>query len=267
MYPAIDLGGYKRRTDLPADYIDDIETVTPGFFATKARMGQSRIYAQLRKRYGQTLPFGGVPTFDALGTAPPPIALSPLAPGGVPVLGSLEIVIAIAAAGSFGTATFTSSLDGGRTTSAPVVTAASVTLPNTGLAVNFPAGATFGADNVWSAPTPVPEAVLGWIVAWLDYSIIRKRFDPNSPEAQLYIDDFKRAMAEVEQAANSKDGLFDLPPVDGNQPSAVSTGGIQAYSESGSPFVSADRQERDALYEDAVGMGTFMGSGFFGGGP
>lgn len=261
MFPALDLAGYRRRTDLPADYVAQAETEVPGFFATKTRIAQSRIYAQLRKRYGQTLPFGQAPTFDVQGTAPPAVTLN-----GVPTIGSFELQIQITTAGALGVAVFQWSKDASRTWATNVTTAASVVLTGTGLTAAFGVG-TYSLDNLYTAPTPVPEAVLGWIVAWIDYSIIRRRFDPNSPEAQIYIDDFKRAVAEVEQAANSRDGLFDLPAVDGQQPTAVSTGGIQAYSESGSPFVSADRQERDALFEDACGMGTFSGSGFFGGGP
>lgn len=253
-YPALDLAGYRLRSEVPSSYVDTVELLVPGFVLQKAKTLTSRIYAQLRKRYGLTLPFGQAPIFDAVGTSPPPITLS-----GIPTSGSLELVIGITTAGPVGTAVFQWSTNSGQTWTTGVVTAPTVALAGTGLIANFPAS-TYSTDNVFTAPTPVPETILGWLVALLDVAVLRKHgANSQDPGTQDFVALAKTALDEIAQAANSKDGLFDLPPVDGEQPSNVSTGGVISYSEAGSPYVSGDRQEFDGHCEDERGFGTFSG--------
>lgn len=262
MFPALDLATYRRRARVLSSYIEEVDTKDPGYVQTSIDDWTSRIYAQLRKRYGGTLPFGRAPSFDVQGTAPPAIALS-----GLPVLGAFEFVVEITLAGSLGTAQFQWSKDKRRTWSAQnVVTAASLVLTGTGLTATFSPG-TYSTDNVYTAPPPIPRCVLGWLRCAVDFDVLSKRGFNGNDDAHANIKaEYQRALAEVEQAANSKDGLFDLPPVDGEKPSNVSTGGMVSYSESGSPFVSADRQERDARFEDEAGFGTFSGVPYIPGG-
>ena len=74
-----------------------------------------------------------------------------------------------------------------------------------------------------------------------------------------------RARAEIKEAADSKEGLFDLPTNDAAGDSAIVKAGPRWYSES-SPFVSADQQERHGLREDCHGRGSYGGFPYAGGG-
>lgn len=101
---------------------------------------------------------------------------------------------------------------------------------------------------------PVPEILREWIVKLVTYECIRKRgINPSDPTAEAYKADAERALAELKEAADSKDGLFDLPsPEDGD--SNVSTGGPLGYSET-SPYVWAQKQRNSGVQEDADGTG------------
>ena len=134
-----------------------------------------------------------------------------------------------------------------------ILTAASVTLPGTGLAAQFIAG-DYSADNVYRAPTPVPETVLGWIVSLVSVDVMRKRgTNPQDPAIVLLVKEFDEAIAELKEAADSKDGLFDLP-VNEDADSAVTTGGPQSYSEA-SPYVWTDREACEGRQQDGFGRG------------
>lgn len=102
-----------------------------------------------------------------------------------------------------------------------LATASSVALPGTGLAALFPAG-TYAGDNVFSAPTPVPEAVLAWEATILTYECYRKRgTDWTLPNMVQTKEDRDQALAEIKEAADSKDGLWDLPLNDLGTSSAI----------------------------------------------
>lgn len=59
---------------------------------------------------------------------------------------------------------------------------------------------------------PVPDAALGWLVALTDLDLyIRRGFNPSSEQDGLIEKASDSAKAEVKEAADSKDGLFDLP--------------------------------------------------------
>jgi hypothetical protein len=254
MFPAIDLPGYQRRTTVPAEYVQWVETETPGFTVQAGMTFLSRIYANLRKRYGASLPFGQTaPILVASGTAPPNVGLS-----GTAVIGSLQITIACIVGGPLGTAQVKWSLDGGRTfPNSGVITSAMAVLAGTGLVATFPVG-TYSTDNVWAAATPVPEAILGWLVALIDVKVLLKKFSTlvNFPE---FKETAKTAVDEISQAANSKDGLFDLPVTeDAADGSAITTAG-PLWSTNMSPYAGADFQERVAACEDASGWPTMGG--------
>ncbi len=105
---------------------------------------------------------------------------------------------------------------------------------------------------------PIPEAVLGWLVSLVTLDVLRKRgINPNDPAAELYREDFALALAEIKEAADSKDGLFDIPtgdpdPEDGT--SAVTTGGPLGYAEA-SPYVWADLARTAGRQNDTNGRG------------
>jgi hypothetical protein len=256
VYPYLSREGFTRRTVLPTERVRLLESSSPGWIDQNLMSWQSRINAQLRKRYGNarrlgrdSLPLGqDPPVLLAAGTMPPALALT-----GRPVLGCFEMRVQITTAGALTVAILQWSDDGGRSWTTDVASAAAIVLGRTGMTLVMPAGA-YGADNVYAAATPVPETVLQWqqiLCTWDCYQKLGR--NPSDP----FIDDLRadreRVLKEIEQAANSKDGLFDLPVSD-DADSAVTTAGPLAYTEN-SPYVGADIQERLGRAEDARDLG------------
>jgi|HubBroStandDraft_6_1064221.scaffolds.fasta_scaffold74949_3 hypothetical protein len=251
-FPLCDLAYFQRETVLPVEYIEEVEGKTPGFVHGRIRAWSSRIYANLRKRYGNTLPFGQAPPpLTASGTLPPGVSLS-----GVPVLGSLFVQIQITTPGAVGTAIFSWSSDDGLTwTTGATTSTTPVVLPNTGLSVLFPPLSIYTTDNLYVASAPVPECLLNWIVQLTAWDVMRKHgANTTDPQTTLLANDFTTALADLEKAANSKDGLFDLPAVDDGA-SAISSGGPLWYTES-SPYVSADVAEANGRQNDWCHQGS-----------
>lgn len=247
--PYLDVQGYKRRSKVPPGDIDWCESLFPGYLAHRIARGSSLINARLKKRY--VVPLGqAAPPLIAAGTAPPAVALT-----GRPAVGSLEVQILIDGAGALGTATFRWSVDGGQTFAATAVpTAATVALSaagvTTGLIAAFPAG-PYATDNAFTAPAPAPEIALGWLVAMLDVDLWQKRgVNPQDPSIAMGIEERNAALEELKEAADSKDGLFDLPTIDTAGDSAVTQGGPLSYSEQ-SPYVWADLQRCGGRQDDA----------------
>lgn len=79
-------------------------------------------------------------------------------------LDAYEIVVQIIRGGAVGTATFTYSLDGGDTVSLETTTASALTLPGTGLSLNFAAG-SYTAGAVYRFRTTAPKASVSTIQA------------------------------------------------------------------------------------------------------
>ena len=248
MLPYLDTAGFVRRTVMPAGDVGIVETVVPGFTATRLMVWQSYINARLRKRYGNNLPLGqNPPALVAVGTLPPAVSLQ-----GRPVLGSAQYQIQVTTPGSIPGMVFQWSADNGITWTTGVPGAAIVQLTglqgNSGIQALFPIAA-YSADNQYSAATPVPEAVLGWLVALVTIDLYRKRgVNPQDPTIQMVQDDATRALAELKEAADSDIGLFDLPQSD-DLNSAVDTGGPLGYSEA-SPYKWADKEARHGRRED-----------------
>ena len=189
---------------------------------------------------------------------PPPAPASPLAS---------NLVLQITTGGALGTAAFQYSLTGGAPWTTGVLTAASVVLGASGLTAAFPAG-TYSVGNqyvgqgiptaasvllgttgmtallpalpydpsdVYAAAPPVPEIILGWLTAFVtDAVATRHGINPNDPLYKRITDLVTKSEEQLQQAANSKDGLWDLPQVE-DLGSAVNTGGPRGYSES-SPY-------------------------------
>lgn len=258
MFPYLDLAGFKVRSEftLP-ESLDYVESRYPGFIDQQISDFSSYINARLRKRYGNapevgnSLPFGQQPPLLlAAGTNPPAIGLI-----GRPTLGSMQLRLKITTAGPLSVAIFSWSSDRGKKFTDGVASAAQVPLGSTGLVATFADVGTYGLDNVYSAAEPVPAIVLRWLVAGVAYAVWNRRGrDPQDP----YIADLKEryatTLAELKEAADSKDGLFDLP-VSEDADSAITTAGPDIYSET-SPYVWADREIRRGVEEDVRGRGT-----------
>lgn len=110
----------------------------------------------------------------------------------------------------------------------------------------------------YAAPfaAPVPDVVLGWLVAVVTEQAYRKRgIDPTDEMAETYLEDAKRARDEILEAANSDEGLFDLPLRQDTTETGISQGGPYGYSEA-SPYVQADLQRDAGWAEDLNRRGT-----------
>ena len=80
---------------------------------------------------------------------------------------------------------------------------------------------------------PVPETVLDWIVTLATPDVFRARgYNPKSEQDQQIQAAADLAWKEVLEAANSEDGLFDLPLLETSpSTSAIVEGGPYGYSE------------------------------------
>lgn len=242
-FPAVDLAGVMRRSFLRPSYFTDVEAQSPGFTVQSIASNSSSIWSRLRKRYGAsgTLPFGQLPpTLVPSGLTPPSVTLT-----GRPTLGSYLMVIQITTGGPLGTAVFQWSSDGGVTWTSSVTTAASVTLGTTGMTALFPDTGNYDTSNSYAAAPPVPETILRWLTILVTADVFRRHgVNPNDPLMVGLVDEVKQVRAEIEEAANSQTGLFDLPTSE-DQASAVTTGGPFVYSEQ-SPYTWAYRQQAAA---------------------
>jgi phage gp36-like protein len=94
---------------------------------------------------------------------------------------------------------------------------------------------------------PYPRTVLRWLVKLVTRDGYHKLgYNPSSQQDRDAIDGAaERVEAEMKEAADAKDGLFDLPLRANSGASGVSRGGPLGYSEQ-SPYVWADLQRRDS---------------------
>jgi len=104
---------------------------------------------------------------------------------------------------------------------------------------------------------PVPEIVLEWLERLVTRDCYVKRgFNPgDDAEDNEILARAVAAEAEIKEAADGKDGLFELPVRDDVTTTAVTKGGPLGYSES-SPYVSFDLQRIAGRSEDQSGSGT-----------
>lgn len=104
--------------------------------------------------------------------------------------------------------------------------------------------------------TPYPEVVEEWLARLVTHRCFLKRgFDPEDPEAGDYRDDAISAKEELLEAANSEDGLYDLPLRADVTESGIDRGGPFGYSEA-SPYVGFDLQRETGRDEDRAGSGS-----------
>lgn len=142
----LDLAGFRARTVMPSEDVDDLEDREPGFILVQLSEGSTRIDARLRKRYA--VPFA----------------------------------------------------------------------------------------------QPYPELVLSWLTRLVTYVCYLKRgFNPSDEQAADIKQAALDAASEIKEAADAKDGLWDLPVRDTADGSAISKGGCFVYAEA-SPWTWTDRQ-------------------------
>lgn len=238
--PYLDLAGVKLRSLLRPAYFDDVEGLTPGYTAQSISTNTSTINSQMRKRYGGVLPWGQSPPVLVATLEPAPaVALV-----GRPTLGSIQVRIEITTGGLLGVAIFKWSQDNGVTWTLNVTTGASVPLGTTGMSALFPAVA-FTTNDLYSASPPVPETILQWLTSLVTEDVaIRHGVNTNDPLFDRISKRVDTARTQIQEAADTKDGLWDLPLCE-DAGSAVDTGAPLAYSEA-SPYTWTYRQQAAA---------------------
>jgi hypothetical protein len=114
------------------------------------------------------------------------------------------------------------------------------------------------------AGPPYPALVLNWIVDIVSFNAWLKRgASPTDEMIEAFKEKHDAAVAQMQEAADSEIGLFELPgAVGGADPGApggattgVSLGGPQSYSEQ-SPYVASDRQRETGRREDFSRRGS-----------
>lgn len=104
---------------------------------------------------------------------------------------------------------------------------------------------------------PYPVAVQLWLARVTTPTVwLRRGVDPNDQQFIDVKDSATAAWEELREAADSNEGLYDLPLRADTDKSGVSKGGPFGYSEA-SPYVWTDIQRRTGRYEDASGGGTY----------
>ncbi len=104
---------------------------------------------------------------------------------------------------------------------------------------------------------PYPEAVTGWLARIVTVRCFLKRgVDPSDMQFDEYKADAAAAMEEIKEAADSNEGLFDLPLRADTTASGISRGGPFGYSEA-SPYVWTDGQAETGRNEDRNGGGSY----------
>lgn len=241
MFDYLNTPGFLLRTTLQAGDVQQLETAYPGWILQTLRSWSSRINSQLRKRYGDSanvaniLPLGQqAPVLLGAGTNPPVVTLV-----GRPTLGCVELMLQILGGGA--DPTFQWSTNGGAVWTPGGTVSGIMPVPIAyGMSAIFGLG-TYSVDNVYAASPPVPETVLQWLTILVTWDCYTKRGrNPQDPLIVDLRDDRVRVLAEIKEAADSKDGLYDLP-VSEDRDTAITTGSPLGYSEQ-SPYAWIDRQ-------------------------
>jgi hypothetical protein len=110
----------------------------------------------------------------------------------------------------------------------------------------------------YAAPfaAPYPRAVVRWLAALVtERACLKRGVDPNDEQMQRILQDAADSRAEVLEAANGEEGLFDLPARADTTESGITRGGPLGYSEQ-SPYVWKDVQAASARDEDRNGRGS-----------
>ena len=111
----------------------------------------------------------------------------------------------------------------------------------------------------YAAPfaAPVPDVVLDWQTAIVTHRCyLRRGVDPTDAQMVDVKAEADAAWAEVKEAADAVNGLFDLPLRQDTTADGITKGAPLVYSEA-SPYVFADVQADAGRNEDANRGGTF----------
>ena len=107
---------------------------------------------------------------------------------------------------------------------------------------------------------PVPGAVEGWLARIVTVRVWSKRgVDPNDEQWQEVKKDDTDARAEIQQAANSETGLFDLPLRADTADSGIARAFPMGYSEQ-SPYAWTTQQVVRGTQDDRRGRGSTGGN-------
>lgn len=103
----------------------------------------------------------------------------------------------------------------------------------------------------FSDPGPAPDQIIAWLIVLMDIDVWK--CVGGNPEGRIdgwYDADATRVREELKEAADSKDGLFELPlrNTDSLGNSAVNVGGPMGYSEA-SPYTWTSKQREAARNE------------------
>lgn len=115
----------------------------------------------------------------------------------------------------------------------------------------------------YAAPfaAPYPLVVQVWLTRIVTLNVwMRRGFSPTDEEADIYVKQAAQASADIKEAADAVEGLFDLPLAVSPNPSGsgVVKGGPRSYSEQ-SPYVWRVQQRDIGRQEDRNGRGTRRG--------
>lgn len=103
---------------------------------------------------------------------------------------------------------------------------------------------------------PYPEAIQAWLARIVTHRVfLRRGVDPTDQQAVDVKTDHDDAKKEILEAANSNEGLYDLPLRADTTASGISRGGPRGYSEQ-SPYVWMDGQSCVGRQEDSNGRGS-----------
>lgn len=90
----------------------------------------------------------------------------------------------------------------------------------------------FDAAGVVGGPNPRLEIILRWLTMIVTPEAYRARgYNPQDPTMDQVEKDRERAYEQIKEAADEKDGLYDLPLRDSGDASGVIRGGPTGYSE------------------------------------
>jgi hypothetical protein len=99
--------------------------------------------------------------------------------------------------------------------------------------------------------TDPPAHVVGWLVDLVtEMAYEAAGAPPNNPQATPWVARAELARTEIKEAADAKDGLFELPLRDDTTATGVTRGFPLAYNET-SPYVWQDVQAEAGKNEDA----------------
>lgn len=103
---------------------------------------------------------------------------------------------------------------------------------------------------------PTPEVVLAWVTRLVTYEAWQRRgYDPADESMAQAAKDAESAKLDVKEAAESVDGLFELPLRADSSTTGVSRGFPRSYSER-SPYVWTTLQGDAGHDEDFNGVGS-----------